>query len=99
MTGTCRTQTLPWWLGREGVKTTENKIYWARCSTVYELEELEVSVHIFLALLYLGQCLLIHSEAVTALGKANAYAKFVSETRQNCQNGAGSNQLKEVGKG
>ena len=29
MTG--RTQTLPWWLEREGVKTTENKIHWPRC--------------------------------------------------------------------
>ncbi len=28
MTG--RTQTLPWWLGGEGVKTTENKIHWPR---------------------------------------------------------------------
>ncbi len=28
MTG--RTQTLPWWLGGEGVKTTENKIYCPR---------------------------------------------------------------------
>jgi hypothetical protein len=26
MTG--RAQTLPWWLGGEGVKTTENKIQW-----------------------------------------------------------------------
>jgi hypothetical protein len=28
MTG--RSQTLPWWLGRGGVKTTENKIHWPR---------------------------------------------------------------------
>jgi hypothetical protein len=28
MTG--RRQTLPWWLGAEGVKTTENKIHWPR---------------------------------------------------------------------
>ncbi len=28
MTG--RTQKLPWWLGGEGVKTTENKIHWPR---------------------------------------------------------------------
>ncbi len=27
-----RTQTLPWWLEGEGVKTTENKIYWPRCA-------------------------------------------------------------------
>jgi hypothetical protein len=31
MTG--RTQTLPWWLGGEGVETTENKI--ARCLLLY----------------------------------------------------------------
>ncbi len=30
MTG--RTQTLPWWLGEEWVKTTENRIHWPRCS-------------------------------------------------------------------
>ncbi len=30
MTG--RSQTLPWWLEREGVKTTGNKIYWPRWS-------------------------------------------------------------------
>ncbi len=29
MTG--RSQTLPWWLGGEGIKTTENKIHWPRC--------------------------------------------------------------------
>jgi hypothetical protein len=29
MTG--RIQTRPWWLGGEGVKTTENKILWPRC--------------------------------------------------------------------
>ncbi len=29
----------------------------------------------------------------------NAKAKFVSKSRQNYQNGAGSNQLKEVGRG
>ncbi len=28
---TGRSQTLPWWLGGEGVKTTENKIHWPRC--------------------------------------------------------------------
>jgi len=29
---TGRTQTMPWWLGEEGVKTTENRIHWPHCS-------------------------------------------------------------------
>ncbi len=33
-----RTQTLPWWLEGEGVKTTENEIrvHWSRCYTLFE---------------------------------------------------------------
>jgi hypothetical protein len=31
------TQTLPWWLGVEGVKTTENKKHWPRCFRVLTL--------------------------------------------------------------
>jgi hypothetical protein len=29
---TSRSQTLPWWLGGGGVKTTENKIHWPGCA-------------------------------------------------------------------
>jgi hypothetical protein len=32
MTG--RTQTLPWWLEEEEIKTIENKIHWFRCLKV-----------------------------------------------------------------
>jgi hypothetical protein len=34
MTGGGKSQTLPWWLGGGGVKTTENKIHWPRWSIV-----------------------------------------------------------------
>jgi hypothetical protein len=48
MTG--RTQTLPWWLEGEGVKTTENKIHWASC-----IMQATFSKKVFMKLNFWGQ--------------------------------------------